>query len=313
MIYTILDIDNIIFSGFQSSLPIETLQIIRELQLKYEFKETKMAQLPPRRQHHHLKKDAVPAIQFNPNHELEILEKHKNKNELEQDMTKIRVLLNKISKKTYLKLKEQLELIIHPYLKMQSTPSKTEEPDETAIPQIANLVLDVASSNPFMAEMIAELYSDLCKLNHCFCEIVQQWILDYKNSLTWHELSASSLGPEERIKKQQTRKSMLEFFMLLMKTSPQAPVAIRDIVDILKSIMLLVEEGMREINRTHEVEELVDNMCVIHFCCSSFIIEYSIEEWDLIQDKWIEWSNLKPKSLPSISSRSIFLIQDLLN
>jgi len=227
-------------------------------------------------------------------------EKHE-KIGIEKHINDIRALLNKISKTNY---DNQKCLIVEKISEIFG------EGNIENNKQISEVIFQNCSSNKFLSEIYADLYVDLVGFNDLFGNMLDNYIHQFRESLTTITYFDSDENYNDfcdNNKLNENRKSNSAFLINLM---------IRDMIakqSVFKLIIDMQNTSFRYIdeeNKIHEVEELTENLFIL-ITMSKKILENS-EEWKTsIQPNIEKFTKLRAKDHTSLSSRSVFKYMDM--
>jgi hypothetical protein len=217
-----------------------------------------------------------------------------NKSLSDTYLSDIRVFLNKISEKTFDKLKEN---IIDIYSKV--------EPENKLF--VAEQIFDIASSNVFLSTMNAKLYGDLINVDDTFGKVLETRCQEY-----WKEFTeVENLSHPENTKEIDRRLSMTKFLVCLY---------LHDTLLSLENFMEKLSEWAERVmiwgqepGRTSAVEELTEHL-FWHLQQSYMrLSEQFPDKWDQMYEIISELSEKTVKDWPSLSNRAIFKYRDLMD
>jgi hypothetical protein len=229
-----------------------------------------------------------------------------NREGIEKDISDIRILLNKISLKTYEIHKEN---IIN---KISSCIEKIEDCDllnNEDLLKISNSLFDIASTNKFMSELYVELYKELINKYEIFNKILDNFIGNFKNKInnTKYEIDETDFDKMSDFNKMNDKqKSTCLFIVNLVKKKVISCDILLEFIDYyLKYITVLIDEE----NKIDVVENITEYIFIL-------IPKYNIFEKN---DKWkntivpfiVEFSKKKRINHKSISSRVIFKFEEI--
>lgn len=279
--YTIADFNNIKNSGFDYQLTSEVISTLREL-------------------HRHFKSNIEVIKQFNFkktkldfNKPTSILSEENKVN----PFTAIRLLLNKVSPKNYLECVDKLTRMIEPFR------------EEHEVRQIAELVFEIASTNRFYTSLYANIYSHLITssgsatdVNNHFYKYYEtvygSFLAQFENMIyvdpntDYDQFCVMNTANEKR-------KAFSTFLGCLMKNG----IAPREHIDtVLRTLIEKTEGFISEPTRVNEVDELVENINCLYF---------PSHHYDLFHPKLLQLSKIKYKQFPSMSSKTLFKLQDI--
>lgn len=278
--YTIADIMNIKNEGFDYKLNLDVIHTLRELHRNFKPNIEVIKQI-------NFKKST---LSFNK--PINILsEENKVSN-----TTAIKLLLNKVSQKNYLDCIEKLSTMID---------SVT---DDSELVQIAELVFEVASTNRFYTNIYADIYSHFMTINkivdgeNVFCR-------HYRNVYgTYLGLFENMVYFDPNIDYDQfcvmntlneKRKALSTFLGGLMKNGMTPR---EDVENALRNLIEKTETFISEPNRVNEVDELVENINCLYS---------PTHHYDMFHPKLRHLSTIKYREYPSMSSKTLFKLQDI--
>lgn len=281
--YTIADFTNIKNTGFDFQLSVEVISVLRDL-------------------HRHFKPNVDVIRQLN--FKRTVLDFNKPTTVLSQEnkvnpFTAIKLLLNKVSPKNYLDCVDKLDGMVSQFF------------EEADFQKVAELVFEIASTNRFYTSLYADIYSHLINTTlststitgenffYKYYETVYGTFLGKFDTLTYvdpdvdyDQFCLMNLENEKR-------KSLSTFLVCLMKNG----IAPREHTEnILRVLIEKIEAFIAEPNRVNEVDEIVENINCI----------YSPQHhYDSFHPKLQQLSTIKFKQFPSISSKTLFKLQDI--
>ena len=220
-------------------------------------------------------------------------------------MNDIRASLNKISNKNY---DTNRDIIIG---LLNDLVSEKKENTETELAKIGNNIFDIASTNKFFSEIYANLYKDISEK---FPEIFNSILLLFLEGFTNTMKTIRYVDQKENYddfckynKENDKRKATSMFITNLVKNNVIEP---QVLIQIIQTIQTNLNTYMNEENCINEVEEIIENIFILLTNNTTFL--KSCENTEIIV--FIQnLSKLKPKDLPSISSRSIFKCLDIID
>ena len=214
----------------------------------------------------------------------------------ENDIQKTKVLLNKLTEKTYNDILKQIEnILIH-----------TEE-DKT---KIGNLIFDIACSNRFYSQ----LYSQLCKylimnydfMNEIFRQSYENFIKMFEN-IEYVDSNENYDKFCENNKLNEKRKAMSMFIVNLTKENLLSKEDVKVLfVDLVKKII----EWKKNPEKKNEISEITENIFIL-FILIQELNEIYIEEKHLL-DWFTEFSKYDIKEYQGFNSKTKFKFLDIL-
>jgi hypothetical protein len=290
-VYSLEDFEKIIFKGLDYSLPTDVIHRIQDLKIKLSANtgQTTIQSIQSTHQQHHLnakKKGtwikAPPIPEFKATHFVE------ERNGLEKSISDIRVSLNKISDLNYEKIKENIVITF------QSTIENKEKIIET--------ILEITSSNVFLAKINAKLYNELMlQLDPMFGEQLNVLIQNY-----FAEFENAEIIAVENKRRKATTNFILHLFLLNNRILSK-----ESLFFIMGLWLQRIESWANEEKKIAAVEELTEHFYIfLHDCYKEFSI---LDNWNDFYDKIAEISELKSKDFVSLSNRAIFKFRDLID
>jgi hypothetical protein len=223
-----------------------------------------------------------------------VLEK---KTGIDADIDQIRSVLNKITDKNYIDMRNKITAFIDKIVEEGAT--------QEDMKKIGTTIFDIASTNIFYSKMYADLYSDLIdKYGDLMNDVFQSSFNSFLEMFEKIEYVESSVDYDKfcKINKEnQKKRSLCSFFVNLMKNGM---IGRERVVDLLKKLVGMVGVYVLEENRKNEVDELTENIAVL--CFDGWKTETDV------LDKITEFSKCTAKTHKSLSSKSIFKYMDIL-
>jgi len=231
-----------------------------------------------------------------------VTELMKNTEGLEFDIDKIRSLLNKLTDKNYIPIKDELINTIESIITN----------DSNDLEKVATTIYDIGSMNKFWSKLYAQLYKDLIKIYPSMLEparIKLEVFTTIFNDIEW-------VDPEENYDKfceinktNEKRRALSSFFIHLVKNEV---IDVGKMYNILIKLIQLMETKMVEENKINEVEEISENISII-ILEGYDIFEDMEDESEFILEHVNKFSSMKASDFPSLNSKVIFKYMDLLD
>ena len=316
LIYSILDINNIMFQGFDYRLPDQNLKTISDLEKimgnsvpvestssvkpkSYDKKPQRNIQSTPSNDEW-----AVVRTSFKPT-------KIDVKEGIEKDINTIRTSLNKISTKNYDLQRDTIIEFITAFLEKQASSEILQEDQLQNISKIGHSIFDIASTNKNNSMLYASLYKDLINKFEIFGTILSEFVGNFKNTIqNIHYVDPSTDYDMfcAYTKSNDSRKSTTMFLINSMKLGL---VSTDTVIDIIQYFQSTVFEYIEQSGRTNEVEEIIENIFIFVSQCSSQFA--ANEHWAQIVGHVKQISEMKPKEHPSLTNRATFKCLDTLD
>jgi hypothetical protein len=225
----------------------------------------------------------------------------------DQELSIIRVLLNKLSAKNY---DTQKDIIIEK-VKSIITDELNQNENSENIQKIGNLIFDITCSNRFLSELYTNLYVELVGINDVFGDILDSLLVNYRNTMN----SISYVDPNENYDKfcdynkaNEIRRANAAFIMNLAQRDQ---IKRHDILNIIIEIQAFTLKLIDEENRKNEVDEITENMFILYSMGKVFLDKEPL--WnDNIKPFVCNFSKKKAKEYKSLSSRCIFKYMDMI-
>jgi len=236
--------------------------------------------------------------------------KIEQKNGIDNDIDQIRLLLNKLTDRTFLDMREKI------IEKINTLENNLEEDYK----KVGNMIYETASTNKFYSKIFADLFAELVSkyawLKQIFDEKYNNIMEQYKH--------IQYFDPDEDYDKfcdmnkvNEKRKAVTSFFVNL---SLNGLVDKKYIVRILKDLLDNVMELIVIQNRKNEVDELTENIAILF---NKEILDFVVNLEDnnvsefLVNDKSIIeiitlLAKCKAKDYVSLSNKAIFKYMDLI-
>ena len=326
MKYTLKDFTNVIFDGFDYTLPEETIALISELSLEVgspSYIKTPVFQ----KRENPLKASstAVPggfSINTNKkrrgNKNMEVLNdddwetlrtfqttKIEQKVGLDAQIDLIRSHLNKMSDKSYIDMRNKIVDLLDQLI--------SEGISREDMMRVSTTIFDIASTNRFFSKLYADLYSDLINKYDIMKEIFTNCFESFMELFNHIEYVDADKDYDKfcKINKDnERRKALSAFFVNLMKNEI---ITASDLKVLLCNLMRQLVEFIKEENKKNIVDELTENIALL----------YSKTLFDEEDDKYLidgspmldtitKLANSKVKMYPSLSNKSIFKFMDMI-
>ena len=219
----------------------------------------------------------------------------------------IRSDLNKITDKTYDEVVAALCARIN---------ELKDEPDGSLLMTVGEAIFNTASSNHFFSAVYARLYHQLLQTYGDVFETVFHSNFDQFMGLFKTIEHADAKKDYTRFcevnKTNDKRRAMSLFIINLMKVGVIAPM---QILEIVKQLQSLIQEHMRQLNHSNEVEELTENLFIVLKGAHLHLSQAHKEEWETVVLEVEFNSKLKPKNAkyPSITNKTIFKHMDIMD
>jgi hypothetical protein len=221
---------------------------------------------------------------------------------IEKTINEIRVFLNKMSKKNYDVIRDNM---------IQSIDNiyNTDESIES-IRKVANYIFEIASTNKFFSEIYAELYKELTQRYVVFQNILSEFISTFTDTLKDIQYVDQNIDYDKfcaNNKINDSRKATSVFIVNLVKNGVLEEIVLLSAVS---KMMGLVLEYIDLPDKICQVEEITENIFLI--ITESLSILKNAEGTHILENVGVI-SKMKPKEKTSLSSRAVFKYMDILD
>jgi hypothetical protein len=221
---------------------------------------------------------------------------------VEQWVSEIRGALNKISIKNY---DANANLIIEKLREISGAVAASEQ----EIKSVATNIFEIASTNKFFSEIYANLYKRLMdEFPDIFTSILDICIQGFTNTMKSIQYVDQNTNYDEFCKynkENDKRKATSVFITNLVKAGV---IPISTVIWLVKELHDILTLYMKEAGKLNEVEEITENIFLL-LTNYNDILRESVGELKMHMKSLAE---VKPKELPSMSSRAIFKYIDIL-
>ena len=228
---------------------------------------------------------------------------------IDNDIDQIRLLLNKLTDRTFLDMREK---IIEKIDKISSLENNLEEDYN----KVGNMIYETASTNKFYSKIFADLFAELISkyvwLKQIFDEKYNNIMEQYKH-IQYFDPDEDYDKFCEMNKVNEKRKAVTSFFVNL---SLNGLVDKKYIVRILKDLLENVMELIVIQNRKNEVDELTENIAILFNKDILNSVDNNESELLIKNNTIIETITMlakcKAKDYVSLSNKAIFKYMDLI-
>lgn len=236
--------------------------------------------------------------------------KIEQKTGIDAQIDQIRLMLNKLTEKTFAEINEKIKIIIDELIEKDTM--------EEEMTKIGISIFEMASTNKFYSKLYANLYAGLLESYEFLKPMFESNFNSYLDIFKVIECG----DPEKDYsrfcdinKMNEKRKAISMFFVNLIATNI---VSKDSIVRLLIDLILMVTKYIGEPDKKSEVDELTENIALLY---NKVVIDYiNGEENDdfLIDDNTIsetivDLAKSKSKDYKSLSNKAIFKYMDLVD
>lgn len=318
--YTLENINDIIYKGFDYKLPDETLKTISELALqvgspdyvktpvfaKNENSEAQIETLPLRKRRGHKNMDVI-------NEDWETIKsfqttKIEDKVGIDADIDCIRGFINKLSDKNYSDMRNNIFAIIEKMI--------TENISQENMTRVSMTLFDMASNNRFYSKIYADLYTELSSkypiVDETFHANLESFT-DLFNTIEYVDPNVNYDRFCEINKINEKRKSLATFYMNL---TINGKIGRSKLVFITRNLVEQIYNFISLENKKNEVDELTENVAILYKksiyenseCC-----EHELIDGLTISEVIRKIATSKVKDYKSLTNKSLFKFMDLID
>jgi hypothetical protein len=327
--YNLETINDIIFQGFDYSLPEKTMNLISEIALQvgspdyirtpvFQKRDNPMKSEQQIAQKENFKrKKGNKAMEIVNGEDWAVIRtsgqafqstKIEENVGINAQIDVIRSYLNKLTDKNY---SDMLSKIIDVINKLISENIKTEE-----MTRVSTIVFDIASNNRFYSKIYADLYSVLCVKYEFLQTMIDENLENFAELFNTIEYVDSNVNYDkfcENNKKNEKRKSLGAFYINLMLNEiiPQ-----KTIMMITKNLLAQIYQFISQENKKNEVDELTENIAILYkkeLYNNVMEDEYSQIEGLTIDEVIEKIAKSKVKDYKSLTNKSLFKFMDMID
>jgi len=234
--------------------------------------------------------------------------KIEHKTGIEGEMVQIRLLLNKLTDKTFLDIRQQL---------MEKLNHINANFGNDELITVGSMIYDVSSANKFYSKIFADIFSELYT---CYEWVripfnsILDTIMDKYTNVSYVDPNVDYDGFCAINKTNDQRKSVTAFIVNLaingIITKPQ-------MVALLRGLIVLVQKMIPETTKANEVAELTENIAILYNRDILTSREVNLASAELtIDGKTVvnvvhQLAKYKTKDYPSLQNKALFKFMDL--
>jgi hypothetical protein len=328
MRYTLDNINSILFNGFEYKLPEETLEIISNLALQVGSPD--YVKTPVFKKRENPMKTEVPVKEFagagfkksgKRGKAVEIVNdddweairtfqttKIEEKVGIEAQIDSIRVLLNKITDKNYIDMRNKIIDSIDKIIQEGIAPEE--------LLRFSSAIFDIASANRFFSKMYADLYSDLSskyKILKTAYETNLEKFTSLFNIVEYVDPQVNYDKFCEINKANEKRKALASFYLNLMNNGIIPKIKI---IQITRNILSQIYTFISLDDKKNEVDELTETFAILYK--KEIYQDDDGEDYDEIDGYTItevidRIAKSKVKDYKSLTNKSLFKFMDLVD
>ena len=349
--YSITDIENIKFSGFQYTLPKTLLDLVKKIEGEIQIQDTtekKTNDFDDKKynQYKNMKRTEHKHNRHNNNNNIynrqpEIINedwesirnfkstKIETKEGIEKSINNIRILLNKISIKNYETQKKVILDSIQEFFKNNEIIETTDDTEiiDSALPselspclknkkedieKLTQAIFDIVSTNKFFSEIYANLYNEMIGQFPIFKEILIQYIKIYKSSIEHIYFIDPNKDYDGYCLYTKKNDNRKAMTLFIVNMCKNHILENIIITDLLQYFLDKSLEYIDLENRTNELEEITENLFIV--TSNVYTLMVNNEDWIFnLLPCIINISQMKIKEHKSLSNRVIFKYMDIID
>ena len=224
---------------------------------------------------------------------------------IDADFDAVRATINKMTDKNYTDMRNKIIEIIDKLVSENS---------ESNLSGIGENIFDIASSNRYYSKIYAELYSELSSKYN----FIKEHYLQNFNKFTDLFNNIEYVDPNENYDKfceinkiNEKRKSLASFYINLMHCGV---ISKAEIMTITRNLLAKIYQYISTENKKNEVEELTETICILY---KKDLYEndsnYEKIEGFTISEIVEKIANSKVKDYKSLTNKSLFKFMDLID
>ena len=327
--YNLDTINDIIFQGFDYSLPENTMKIISEIALQVgapDYVRTPVFQKrenPLKSDQSESQKDFSKKKKGNKSMEITNDEdwnviraspqafqstKMEEKVGINVQIDIIRSYLNKLTDKNYIDMRNKIIDVID---KLISENVATEE-----MMRVSTIVFDIASTNRFYSKIYADLYSDLSLKYEILNTMIETNLNKFAELFDCIEYVDSNVNYDkfcENNKRNEKRKSLSAFYINLMINGI---IPKKTIMTITRNLLGQIYQFISQHDKKNEVDELTENIAILYkkdIYNGANVDDYLPIEGYTISEVVEKIAKSKVKDYNSLTNKSLFKFMDMID
>jgi hypothetical protein len=234
--------------------------------------------------------------------------KIEQKSGIEGEMVQVRLLLNKLTDKTFLDIRQQL-------LEKLNYINTNFAKDELVM--VGSMIYEVSSANKFYSKIFADIFAELYTIYEWICvpfNSILETIMDKYTNISYVDPNTNYDGFCVMNKVNDQRKSVSAFIVNL---AINGIITKQRVVGLLRELISMVTQMIVEPNKANEVAELAENIAILYNSDILTSLEVNIVDSNLLIDgKTVvnmiqQFATYKTKDFVSFSNKALFKFMDL--
>jgi len=320
-IYTLENINEILYQGFEYNLPDKTLDIISKISLEVGSPDYIKTPVFKKRENPLKIENPLSGIKKKRGKNIEIVNdtdwellrtfqttKMEEKINIDSQIDNIRINLNKLSDKNYIDIRNKIIDIIDIIDNLVSESIDCEE-----MSRVSSIIFDIASTNRFYSKIYADLYSDLSTKYDIMKNTFENNFTKFTDLFNTIEYIDPKVNYDkfcEINKVNEKRKALASFYLNLMYNGI---IDKNQIMVITRNLLEQLYKFISQDDKKNEVDELAETVAIlykkdiyngeIHIKIEGFTISEVIEKI----------ANSKVKDFKSLTNKTLFKFMDLID
>lgn len=226
-------------------------------------------------------------------------ELQKSQSNVEAEFDKIRLLLNKLTKKNY---NENLESIIF-IIKF------IEKDDKEYLEKIGKTIFEIGSKNKFWCDLYAKLYKDIIKEFSIMKDICVKNFKEFIN--IFHEFKFADPNKDYNLfceynKQNEKRRSLSKFFVLCANHNI---IDKKDINVIISNLINKIFQFIEKKDMIHQVEEITENLKIM---IENFNNDFKqLSSYNSLKESIEKLAGMNAKNYLSLNNKILFNLMDI--
>jgi len=319
--YTLDEVNDIIFQGFDYSLSEATLKIISELSLQVgspDYVKTPVFQkrenpIKSEKDTTLFKKKKGRATEITSDEDWNTIRnfqstKIEEKSGIDVHIDNIRIYLNKLTDKNYSDISSKIIDVIDKLI--------VENIDSDDLLRVSSIIFDIASTNRFYSKIYADLYSELSVKYEIMKSIFQENLDKFAELFDTIEYVDPGVNYDkfcQNNKSNEKRKALCCFYVNLMINGM---ISQSTIMLITRNLLEKITIFLNQEDKKNEVEEITENIALLYK--KDMYKEYKLDSYPLIDGETIndiiyKIANSKTKDYKSLTNKSLFKFMDMID
>ena len=232
--------------------------------------------------------------------------KMEQKSGIDGEIDKFRLLLNKLTDKTFLDIREKIITKLNEIDEFNPTPEDKYK--------MATMIFEISSTNKFYSKIFADLYAELTSMYDWLRPVFHEKygdLMEQYHNIQYVDPETNYDGFCDMNKQNEKRKAVTTFFVNL---TINGFIDSKGIIELLTNLLGMVTELIMTNDTKNEVDELTENIAILF---NKDIIDRveDINKFRIGGKTILETINTfaksKVKDFPSLSNKSIFKYMDL--